>query len=290
MKNKFLMLCGIALAILQGCAAVSTFTTAARPGDTVALATGWNQSVSSRNISAQFVDANGVVTTYGVGDDRFRTATLLYPDLVSNLVVGTETGQNIGGQMNVGVGQYIYQNSTLNDPDWNQTVVYLDLPTTLAVGITNITLTGPLGNLTANPIKVNVISGSGKPNQFNTSFGVSAGNFLESLERHNYYTISFTGPSIPDSIQVDMTRTAGVGVPWVTQTRGDLKNLSWSDDGTSSMRVILSTNHGVPLKDIKGFKFYVAGGVAGVSVTNWVAYDAAGSPISGITPIVNFTQ
>lgn len=95
-------------------------------------------------------------------------------------------------------------------------------------------------------------------------------------------TVTFTGSTIPDSIQIDMTRTAGVGVPWVTQTRGDLKNLSWRDDGTSNMRVILSTNHGAPLNDIKGFKFYVAGGVTGLEITNVVAYDVSGTPISDI--------
>lgn len=292
-ESLFLFLAALALG---GCTATNTFSTVARSGDTVALAVGWNLPVNMNNITAQFTDASGAPFSYGLGAPGFRAVAQLYPDPVSQLVVGTMTNQNPPDPQNpdgilqeASVGYFLNQ-ITQNDPDWNQTVVYLDLPQGMAPGIANITLAGPSGNLTANPLKVNVLPGTGVSNKFGTTPYGAAGGYLYDAERRNYYTVTFTGPTIPDSIQIDMTRTAGVGVPWVTQTRGDLKNLSWRDDAASNMRVILSTNHGAPLKDIKGFKFYVAGGVAGLAVTNWVAYDATGAPVSGITPNVSFTQ
>lgn len=285
-KSLFLFLAAIALG---GCTATNTFSTAARAGDTVALAVGWNVPVNMNNITAQFTDASGAPFSYALGDPGFRAVAQLYPDPVSQVVVGTMTNQNPNGEMQAAVGYFLNQ-ITQNDPDWNQTVVYLDLPQGMAPGTAQITLAGPNGNLTAYPLKVNVLPGTGVSNQFGTRPYGAAGGYLYDAERRNYYTVTFTGPTIPDSIQIDMTRTAGMGVPWVTQTRGDLKNLSWRDDGSTNMRVMLSTNHGVPLNDIKGFKFYVAGGVTGLAITNVVAYDTTGTPISGISANVNFTQ
>jgi len=280
---------------LGGCAAVKTFSVAARPGDTVALATGWNQPVNRNNITAQFTDANGVVVTYAPGSTGIRTVVQLYPDPVSKLMVEYATGQTSGtGLMyGPGIGYDIDNNITNSDADWSQTVVYLDLPTTLAEGAANISLFGPNGSLTASPITVEVIAGTGVRNYFQTQNGVNATGSLPLLERRKYYTVTFSGPTIPDSIQVDLTRPAGTAIPWVVNTRGDLKNVTWRDDGATNLRVMLSPSHGVPLADMKHYKFYVASGVplAGLlTVASVVAYDASGYPVPDIVAEVSYTQ
>lgn len=295
MRIKLLLLCGIALAIFQGCTATYTFTTAARAGNTVALATGWNQPVNKTNITAQFTDANGAVVTYNLGDPGIRTVVQLYPDPVSKLMVEYATGQSdgVGLGNGVAIGPYIDSGYTNYDADWNQTVVYLDLPTSLATGITNIALSGPNGPLTSAPIKVNILAGSGSPNNFYYQGNGNASGSLGLLQRRNYYTVTFTGPTIPDSIQVDLTRPAGTAIPWVVNTRGDLKNVAWHDDGATNLRVILTTSHGAPLTDMKHFKFYVASGIpfaGSLSVANVAAYDATGNPVSDVTPNLSFTQ
>jgi hypothetical protein len=293
----------LVLAVTQGCTGVKTFTTAARPGDTVALATGWNQPVNSNNLTVQFTDANGAVVTYNPGDPGIRSVVQLYPDPVSKLMVEYATGQSSGTALMNGptVGSYVDSGYTNHDADWNQTVVYVDLPATLAAGMASIALYGPNGVLTngsafgdgsqspISPIKVNVLTGTGVSNPLNSQGGGN-GASLPLMERQNYYTVSFMGPTIPDSIQVNLIHTAGSAKPWVVNTRGDLKNVVWHDDGSANLRVILTPSHGVPLADIKHFKFYVASGIplTGLAVANVIAYDASGYPVSGVVANVSF--
>jgi hypothetical protein len=178
----------------------------------------------------------------------------------------------------------------------------VDLPTTLAPGLASIVLSGPNGILTngnafgdgsqtpISPIKVNVISGTGVSNQL-VSQGGGNGSSLPLMERQGYYTVTFSGPTIPDSIQVNLTHPAGTAKPWVVNPRGDLKNVAWHDDGATNLRVILTTSHGEPLADMKHFKFYVASGVplAGLlTVADVVAYDASGNLVP-VVASVNFT-
>jgi len=258
------------------------------------LATGWNQPVNKTNITAQFTDANGAVVTYGLGNPGIRTVVQLYPDPISKLMVEYATGQSNGVALGHGptIGSYIDSGYTNYDADWNQTVVYLDLPTSLATGITNISLSGPNGALTSGPIKVNILAGTGTSNNFNVQGNGTASGSLGLLQRRNYYTVTFAGSTIPDSIQVDLTRPAGTAIPWVVNTRGDLKNVSWRDDGATNLRVILSTSHGAPLTDMKHFKFYVASGIpfaGSLAVANVVAYDASGNPVPNVLPNVSYT-
>jgi hypothetical protein len=295
------------LAILQGCAGKQSFGLAARAGDTVALVTGWNQAINSSNLTIQFTDANSNVVTYQPGDPGIRAVVQLYPDPASNLIAQYSTGQTneSGFYSGTFVGSFIDAGYTNHDADWNQTVVYVDLPATLASGLTTISLLGPSGSLTNSPsatltdgsvapilpIKVTILPGTGASNPLNSQGGGN-GSSLSLMERSNYYTVTFTGSTIPDSIQLDLTRTAGTGLPWVVNPRGDLKNVAWRDDGSTSLRVILTTSHGVPLADMKHFKFYVTSGIplTGLAVANVAAYDTSGYPISGITANVSFTQ
>jgi len=299
----WLMLC---LTIVQGCTGQRTFGLVARAGDTVALATGWNQPVTRDNLTVQFSDVNNtVVATYNPGDERIRAVVQLYTDPISKLMVEYATGQTSGvGALNgPTVGSYVDSGYTNHDADWNQTVVYLDLPTTLPQGVASIVLSGPNGVLTngtmsgdgsqvpISPIKVNVISGTGVSNPLNSQGGGN-GASLPLMERHGYYTVTFTGSTIPDSIQVNLTHPAGTTKPWVVNPRGDLKNVAWHDDGATNLRVLLTTSHGVPLADMKHFKFYVASGVplAGLlTVADVIAYDASGNRVPDIVAAASYT-
>lgn len=281
-------------ATLGGCAAVKTFSLAARPGDTVALAAGWNQKVNRNNLTVQFTDANGAIVTYAPGSAGIRTVAQLYPDPVSKLVVEYATGQSAGVGLSNGVtiGENIDSIQTNYDADWNQTVVYLDLPSSLAVGMTDIVLSGPSGVLTESPIQVDILPGSGTRNNFATQGGGTASSSLSLLQRRSYYTITFSGSAIPDAIQVDLTRPVGTAKPWVINTRGDLKNVTWHDDGATNLRVMLAPSHGVPLTDMKHYKFYVASGIplAGLlTVSSVVAYDASGNLIPGVQAEASYT-
>lgn len=300
MKWSYRIAAGIAvLVVMTGCTALNTFTLAARPGDTVALATGWNQAINRNNLTAVFTDSAGNVVTYAPGSAGIRSVVQLYPDPVSKLNVEYATGQSNGSGFTNGpnMGNWIDQNYTNNDADWNQTVVYLDLPATLATGMASIALSGPNGVLVNQgasimPFQVNVLAGAGTSNLLGLQGGINVKGALPLMERRNYYTVTFNSAAIPDTIQVNLTHAAGTAKPWVVNTRGDLKNVAWRDDGATNLRVMLAPSHGVPLTDMSHFKFYVASGIplTGLAVASIAAYDASGYPISGVTANVSFTQ
>ena len=98
---------------------------------------------------------------------------------------------------------------------------------------------------------------------------------------------------MPAALQVDLIHSpsssvGGTGTPFVVNPRGEMKNISWTDDGTH-LRVILLTSGDGTTKDPsltsyqwKYFKFYVTGGITNLLVASVAAYDSAGNPISGV--------
>lgn len=278
--------------LMTGCTATQSFSTAARAGDTVALAIGWNKPVNRNNLAVTFQPSSGAAVTYLPGDIHIRAVVQLPPDPLSQLIVGAETGQDFGKMEGSFLGPYINNYMTNKDAEWNQSVVYVDLPDALSPGSVGITLSGPTGTINGQPIIVDVLPGTGAANNFYVPYsttGYAAGYWLPSVERRNYYTVTFAGTTIPNSIQIDLTHSVGAAIPWVVNPRGDLKNLSWNDDGSTNLRVMLTPSHGVPLAHMKQFKFYVAGGITGLAVASLVAYDAAGSLVAGITPTITYT-
>ena len=143
-------------------------------------------------------------------------------------------------------------------------------------------------SLTAQPVLVDILPGTGSANPFqqNNSSNTLSPAILASLERADAKTITFSGPSVPYGLQVELTRTPGIGQPWIVNPRGDVKNISWSDDG-STIRLLLTPSNGVNLTDLIHFKFYVAGGVTGLSVSSVKAFDANGNSISAIAAQIN---
>ena len=263
------------------CAGTQTFTTAARAGDTVALAVGWNKAIARQNITVTITPSSGPIVTYGPNDPNVRAVVNLYPDPVSRLVVGTETQQGLGYNANVH-GNSLTTNVTNQDRDWGETVVYLDLPTTLATGTATINITGPDGPVTAQPITVDILPGAGNANPFAGPNGNLTTEQLATLERADAYTITFNSSTIPHAIHLVLNHTSGVGTTWVVNPRGDLKNVVWSDTA-SAITVMLTPANGLTLQQMIHFKFYIAGGITGLTVASVKAYDINGNLIPDVT-------
>jgi hypothetical protein len=278
---------GVVLAgLVGGCAAIHPFPTAARPGETIALAVGWNKTLSRQDATITIAPSAGQPIVLPPSDPAIRAVLRLYPDPASRLVVGTETQQGLDVNAQT-YGDMVLEQVTAQDRDWWLTTVYLDLPSSLPPGYAAITVAGTAGPVMAEPAVVEILPGVGTPARF-AGPGVSvvqSGEFLAALERAQHFTVSFSGSVVPHAVSLELTRTPGVGKPWLVNPRGDLKNLAWSDDGTQ-LKVLLTPSHGQALPHLADFKFYVAGGLAGIQVKQLKAYDVQGKPVPGISAAI----
>jgi len=295
-KQSLLVLLLPLVVALGGCVGAQTFGTAARAGDTVAVEIGRQLNLARQNVTLTVYDAVGAVTTYGPNDSHVRGIVDMYPDPVSRAVVGTMTNQDLGYNATT-TGYLINSQVTQNDGDWFQTVMVLDLPASMAMGDATVSITDNSTGTTISPSTVTVVPGAGSSNLFtvwmpwgNTVPLLSPSfypNLLASMERADRFTVTFaTSTVIPHSIQMTFAHTSGVGVPWIVNPRGDIKNVVWHDDGTT-MTVLVTPTQGTTLTRIKDFKFYIAGGVSGLTQTSLRAYDINGVAVSGVTATVN---
>ncbi|MHB8622355.1 MAG: hypothetical protein ACYC9J_05810 [Sulfuricaulis sp.] len=283
-----------------GCVGTQTFTPAARAGDTVALAVGWQKNLARQNVTVTITDASGTVTTYAPNDTHVRGIVNMYPDPASRAIVGTMTQQDLGYQAtNTGAlvnGVTSDPNTGEHDNEWWQSTMLLDLPTTLALGTATIAITDSAG-ASIQPSALTIVPGTGSSNNF-TVYAPWGGTLsllstwtplLDSFERADHYTVSFSTYQnsngnyvIPYSLQMQFTHTPGVGKTWVVNPRGDIKNVVWNDDGTN-ITVMLTPTHGATLTQMLDFKFYLAGGITGLTQTGLKAYDINGNPMTGVT-------
>lgn len=281
---------------LSACVGFQTFTTAARPGETVALAIGWNKTLTRQNMTVTITPSSGAVITYPPNDSRVRAIMNLYPDPASRAVVGYQTKQALGGggaDTGSQISGLTYNAVTdESDNDYWQTTVFLDLPTVIPVGTATIAITGGT-DAPLNPIHVDILPGSSVSNPFNIYTGTWANagsyslvtlfpNALIAMERAPQSTVTFSGTTIPHSIQFEFSHTPAVGKTWIVNPRGDIKNVLWSDTG-SNVRVILTPTAGATLAQMIDFKFYISGGITGITPTNIKAYDINGNPVAGVT-------
>lgn len=286
--GKYLGLLVVTVATLSACTGVKTFTTAARPGETVALAIDRQSNLKRENVTVTITPATGSPVVYAPGDSRVRSILNLYPDPVSRAMVTHRTDEPTS------TGYYIESFVTNGDPDWWQTFMLVDLPTGIAPGMATISISDSLGALIP-PTSVEILAGESARNPFAFhKFGSTFSADTTSppslrapwdLERSRHYVVDFTGTTIPHAIQIEFSRTPGAGTAYVVNPRGDLKNVSWSDDGTN-LKVFITPSTGVTTTQIKDFKFYVAGGVTGITQTNLKAYDHMGVPVSGVAATI----
>lgn len=267
---------------LSGCAGTKSFTTAARAGDTVALAVGWNKSVSRGNLTAIITPATGGVVTYNPGDPNIRAVFNMYPDPVSRLVVGTETNQSLGYNANVH-GANLSNLVTGGDKDLAQTMVLLNLPAALAAGNATISLYAGVAPLTNHDVQI--LSGTGTANLFQGPAGDLTAEQLATLERADASVVTFNAITLPHSIYLEIPHNFGVGVPWIVNPRGDLKNVAWTDTG-SLLKIVITPAGGAGLSQLSHFKFFVSGGVTGLGTPTVKAYDVNGLPIADVNAVI----
>ena len=276
------------LLMLGGCVGARTFHEYARAGDTVAVAAGRMKDLSRNNITVTITPSVGSPIVYPPNDPAVRAIVNLYPDPVSSLLVSTETGQDLTPAAQT-YGYVIRVSTPDQEKDWWQTSVFVDLPTSLPVGTTSIEISDPAGEYAYS--EVQIVAGTGSPNTFNADTnGPLNANQLASMERVSHFTVGFNGSTVPFAIQADLTHSpdvdhGGTGRAYVINPRGDLKNVTWSDTG-SSLRVIIAPDRAQALSNIHDYKFYVAGGITNLAVQSIKAVDINGNDVSGVTATI----
>ncbi len=275
-------------AALAGCIGAQTFRETARAGDTVALAAGWKHYFTRDNITVTITPSTGSPIVYPPNDAAVRAVINLYPDPLSSLLVSAETQQDLtpSAQTYAGLVSSMF---TKGDKDWWETSVFVDLPASLPVGSTNVSITNPQGESVSSDVMI--VNGAGQPTTFEATTGPINSYQLASMERVGHYTIRFSGTTIPYAIQAALSHDpdvdhGGAGRAYVVNTRGDIKNTVWKDDG-SNLRVILTPAKETALDDMKDFKFYVAGGINGLQLVNVKAVDVNGNPVTGVTATIS---
>lgn len=282
-----------------GCTGTKTFTASARPGETIAIAAGWNQDITRNDLTVTITPQSGPRVTYSPGDPRIRTIVQGYVDPVSKLVVSDRANvifPNAGLPSYDGSGSPPTYNQLApnvtslvryqagNSNNWFLTSVFIDLPTSLSPGVATVELTSPAMELTPPPTTVEVLSvEAGRSNTFQMSDFAGLGAMIRAAERAPNFRVTFSGPAdtIPHSIQIIFDRTLSAsGSPWVTHGRPDIVNISWSDDG-SFLKVLLTPVTGNTTKLLSDFDFYVTGAVTSLRVNSVHAYDVNGTLLPG---------
>lgn len=286
----------ILVLILSGCAGTESFSRSARVGDTVAVAVGWWHGLSRDNITIEILPGPGQppAAVYGPNDPAIRAIANFYPDPLSSLLVSPLVGEDLtpAAQFYADTALASY---TGGDKDMSETIVFLDLPAVIFTaqpvdmqeGIARISVSDGNPETPTTITTVRIVPGQGSPSDFGTVGGGLNAAQLQSLERVANHTVTFTGLDIPHALQVSLVHdpdrdNGGVGKAHVVNTRGDLKNVAWHDDGVNLEVVLTSANNQLPA-ELLDFKFYVAGGVTGLSVTAVQAYDINGNVIAGIS-------
>jgi len=300
-KIKFLSPIALAL-VVSGCAGTQPFNHAARPGDTVAIFSGWKHQFGKDQLTVTISPEVGEDIVYQPNDSRVRASLNLYPDPLSYMSVGYETNQGSAvyeGEIPDLTADTTYQNGriygqvvtygfTNQDPDWWQSVVFVDMPDTLPVGNADVTITssGDLGESWTVPVEI--IEGVGSPHKFSAqNLGPMNNEQRHALERTPHFEVHFTGAEVPHAIQVSLSRDTHLnGIPYVVNPRGDIKNITWADDG-ENIRVMLSLTHQSPAhKSMERFKFYVTGGVSDIQIIDVQAFDVNGDVVPDVAAVV----
>jgi len=270
--------------VLSGCGGVQTFPNTARQGETVSISMGWKKEFKRSNTTVTITPSSGNPIVYFPNDPAIRAIANLYPDPVSWLVVGTESSR-YDNSYGASYGDAINNYFTNNDNDWWQTVAFIDLPAVLPLGSTSIQLTNSLGFSFTSIVEI--VEGAGSSAIFNAELnGPLSSGQLVSLERSPHYEVLFNSDLIPYAIELKFSHDPFLfsyenGRAHVVNPRGNVKSILWSGDVTQ-LKVVLMPAGQLALKNINDFKFYIAGGISGLTLIDMQAFDENGNSVSGV--------
>jgi hypothetical protein len=272
--------------LMAGCAGTQTFNQYAKSGETVAIPTGYQPDWSRDNISVWVKEQGGSYVQYPANDSRIRAVVNFYPDPLSSLVVSNRTEQDVT-PFAEGYGDNITNAFTSGDRDWYQTVVFFDLPDPMNPGIANVYVEEVANTSNFVNTTVDIVDTGGTPHGFGTNAGGPLQRLhLAALERASHFAVTLTDSgTVPHAVQMDFSHTPGVGTAYVVEPISGVKNISWTDDG-STLRVVILPAEDTALRTIDDFKFYVAGGVTNLAAVSTQAFDINGVDVLGISPVV----
>lgn len=193
----------ISFLLVVGCAGTKTFPNVGRVGDTVSIAAGWKH-FSRDNITVTITTAVGADVVYPTGSSAIRSVVNFYADPLCSMIVSAEKGFDVTPYARTYSGQ-IETNFTKGDKDFWQTVVFIDLPATLATGPATVDIVSAQGETVTT--LWDVIAGEGAPERFipEAYNGPLSLDHLTSLERLDHYEVTFSGSVVPYAIQIDLS-------------------------------------------------------------------------------------
>ncbi len=150
----------LVLNLLTGCVAVQPFPVAARAGDTITLAVGSPDGMTTSNTTVVYVPDSDPLNPIDI-TSNIRAITKIYPDKTSTAWLGK-------------VGVYSDAIPSASGHGGWQSVIVLDLPSSLPVGqgkievSTGAGVTYPASSKTVNGVEVNmeILAGPGQSNPF----------------------------------------------------------------------------------------------------------------------------
>ncbi len=192
--------------LITSCGGQRAFHEYARAGDTIAIPVGMKASFNKDNIAINITPSVGAPIILGATDPSIRAVINLYPDPISNMIVSREINTDITPFAST------YGHQTLlranNDKDYYETTVFLDLPSSLPVGLTNIEVSD--GTISHNST-LDVIEGNGSANTFDSDIDRTSSGFsltdimLDTLSRSSHTEVSFTSSTLPHAIEISFT-------------------------------------------------------------------------------------
>lgn len=279
------------LNVIISCGGYRTFNEYARAGDTVAVPVGMQTDFSKDNITVTITPSSGPLIILPATDPSIRAVVNFYPDPLSSLVVSREIGEDLTPiAQNYSNNVNIFAN---DDKDWFQTTVFVDLPPTLPVGLTQVEISNGLG--ATHTETLDIISGVGSPHVLQAALGNNPGagqtplnaNMLDGLARTPHQTVSFSSATIPYAIELNFSHdpditVGGTGKATVINPLGYKKSLQWKDDGINLKVILIQSKDGIA-DHIKDFKFYIAGTATNLVLNSHQAYDSNGVAIAGVS-------
>jgi len=276
---------------LSGCAGTQSYPNKVLAGETVTIGAGWKHNFSRNDVTVRFIPEVGPEVVYLPGDPAVRAILNLYPDPLSGMVVSQQTGANINGGSKAH-GDVINWNYTEGDNDWWQTTVFVDVPSTLPNGVTEVEISNQVGD-TATSL-VEIIGSGGMPDDFMAeSLGGITSFYFNSLERLDHYVVSISSTVVPAAIQIDLEATDFSG--YVTQGRGEAVSLNWAYDN-GIFRVLMSPTTNGSTKKVQDFKIYIVitSGLASTAALDLIgeveAFDENGDLINGVSASIQLER